>query len=138
MFAPSFWDHLEDRLNLAVFDTNQEIRQMNLRLRDLALSREKHVTPLPAAQPIVQPIQTTEKPKMSVTGLQSGAFKAKLAEMKQKMLDAQNQGLAQVDAAQTEAKNEIDTAIAGVASKIKSEVADALQEFSEFTNGGPA
>jgi hypothetical protein len=26
MFAPSFFEHLEDRLNLAVYDTNQEYR----------------------------------------------------------------------------------------------------------------
>lgn len=25
-FAPSFFEHLEDRLNLAVYDTNQELR----------------------------------------------------------------------------------------------------------------
>jgi hypothetical protein len=36
MFAPSFYDHLEDRLNLAVYDTNQEHRAMKRRLLEAA------------------------------------------------------------------------------------------------------
>jgi hypothetical protein len=41
-------------------------------------------------------------------------------------------------AAKDEAASEIKNTISGVKAKIKSEVSDALQEFSEFTNGGPA
>jgi type IV secretory pathway TrbL component len=37
MFAPSFWDHLSDRLELAVYDTNAEYRAS---LMDPALDQE--------------------------------------------------------------------------------------------------
>lgn len=78
----------------------------------------------------------TGKP-MSITGLQSGAFKSLLAEMKQEIAAAQNQGVADVKAAKDAATVEIKTTISSVKAKIESEVSDALQEFAEFTNGGP-
>jgi tagatose-1,6-bisphosphate aldolase non-catalytic subunit AgaZ/GatZ len=78
------------------------------------------------------------KRTMSITGLQSGAFRAMLDEMKAEIAAAQNDGVAQVKAAKDEAKTEISTTIANVKAKVKSEVADALQEFAAFTNGGPA
>lgn len=52
-FAPSFFDQLSDRFQLAVYDTNQELRQrrlaklleevepMNIRLRELMQAREE-------------------------------------------------------------------------------------------------
>ena len=115
---------------------------MNIRLKELEEAREAAGRgtnqPLPSVDIApAKPVQTGIR-TMSITGLQSGAFKAKLAEMKQKMVDAQNAGLAKVDAAQVAAAADIDTAIAGVATKIKAEVDDALQEFATFTNGGPA
>lgn len=76
--------------------------------------------------------------KMSITGLKSGAFQDMLVKMRQEIADAQNQGVNDVMAAKDQAAAEIKSTIAGVKDKIKSEVADALQEFSEFTNGGPA
>lgn len=81
---------------------------------------------------------TDEKPRMSITGLQSGAFKSLLADMKQEIATAQTQGIADVKAAGDAAAGQIKTTIAGVKAKISSEVSDALQEFAEFTNGGPA
>jgi hypothetical protein len=79
-----------------------------------------------------------EKPKpMSITGLKSGAFKAMLEEMKSEIGNLQSQGVADVKAATVEAATEIKTTVDNVKAKLKSEVADALQEFSEFTNGGP-
>lgn len=83
-------------------------------------------TPVPGAKP------------MSITGLQSGAFAGKLADMRQKIADAQNQGLAKIDGAQVAAAAKVDAAIAGVTAKVDKEVEDALQEFATFTNGGPA
>lgn len=74
---------------------------------------------------------------MSITGLQSGSFRAMLDEMRKDIAEAQNQGVAEVKAAHSEAAAEIKTTIANVKAKIKSEVSDALQEFAEFTNGGP-
>lgn len=77
----------------------------------------------------------TQGKDMSITGLQSGAFKLLLAEMKQEIAAAQTQGIADVKAAKNSAATEIKNTIASVKSRIKSEVSDALQEFSEFTNG---
>jgi hypothetical protein len=80
-----------------------------------------------------------EKKTMSITGLKSGAFQDMLAQMRKEIADAQNQGVADEHGnAKDQAAAEIKTTISGVKDKIKSEVADALQEFSEFTNGGPA
>lgn len=75
---------------------------------------------------------------MSITGLQSGAFQAKLAEMRQKVADSQNKGLAKIDAAVTAGVAEMDAAAEGAAAKANKEIADALQEFGLTTNGGPA
>lgn len=86
----------------------------------------------------VQPIETPKNPSMSITGLKSGAFQDMLAQMRKEIAEAQNDGVAQVGAAKDQAKAEIQNTISGVKDKIKSEVSDALQEFSEFTNGGPA
>ena len=61
-----------------------------------------------------------------------------LEAMRKEIADAQNQGVKDVMAAKDEAASEIKNTISGVKAKIKTEVADALQEFSEFTNGGPA
>lgn len=79
----------------------------------------------------------TEKPKMSITGLKSGAFKAMLEQMKAEIGDIQSQGVADVKAATIEASTEIKATVNNVKAKLKSEVAEALQEFAEFTNGGP-
>lgn len=75
---------------------------------------------------------------MSITGLKSGAFKAMLDEMKSEIGGLQNQGVADVKAATAEAAAEIKSTVENVKAKIKAEVSDALQDFSEFTNGGPA
>jgi hypothetical protein len=75
---------------------------------------------------------------MSITGLKSGAFKAMLEEMKTEIGALQGQGVADVKAATAEAANEIKSTVDNVKAKLKAEVADALQEFSEFTNGGPS
>lgn len=91
---------------------------------------------LPTVDFAPQP-QASTKP-MSITGLQSGAFKSMLEDLKKEIAAAQNQGVADVVAAKDAAKTEITNTIAGVKDKIKSEVSDALQEFAQFTNGGPA
>jgi hypothetical protein len=84
----------------------------------------------------IRPTQQ-KNPSMSITGLKSGAFKAMLEEMKSEIGNLQSQGVADVKAATVEAATEIQTTVNNVKAKLKSEVADALQEFSEFTNGGP-
>lgn len=78
------------------------------------------------------------KVSMSITGLQQGAFAAKLADLKKKMSDKQNAGIAQIDSAITAAAQKVDDAVAGVNAKIDAEVSNSLQEFAQFTNGGPS
>lgn len=171
MFPPSFFEQLEDRLNLAVFDTNAEFR-MQKSFDTLKISKDElqkqidagdkeagttdkttrwegetlivdwpatptTVTEISPSVAIKTTTTTTRQQSMSITGMQSGAFQAKLAEMKQKMIAAQNAGLAKIDAAQTAAAAKVDAAVTGVASKIDSEVSDALHEFAQFTNGAP-
>lgn len=92
--------------------------------------------PIPATVP-ASPFVTAEKPTMSITGLQSGAFQAKLAEMRQKIADSQAKGLAKIDAAVTAGAAELDAAADGAAAKANKEIANALQEFGLTTNGGP-
>lgn len=84
------------------------------------------------------PIDYAETPSMSVTGLQSGAFQAKLAEMRAKMANKQTEALGKIDAAVTAGGAQMDDAVNGVTAKVDKEIADALQEFSFTTNGGPA
>lgn len=79
-----------------------------------------------------------KRESMSITGLQSGAFEAKLAEMRKKIADGQNQALAKIDGAVTEGNAKIDAAAEGVKAKVTKEIEDALQEFALTTNGGPA
>lgn len=79
----------------------------------------------------------TEAKRMSITGLQSGAFQAKLAELKQRMAERQNQALAAIDAKVTEGSARLQEAADGAAAKIEKEISDALHEFAESTNGGP-
>lgn len=75
---------------------------------------------------------------MSITGLKTGAFKSMLDDLKSEIGNLQDQGVADVKAATAEAAAEIKATVDNVKAKIKAEVADAIQEFSEFTNGGPA
>lgn len=75
---------------------------------------------------------------MSITGFQSGAFEAKMAEIKQRMVDKQAQGLAKIDGKVTAGAAKLDEAVDGVAAKIDAEVDAQLAEFAKFTNGGPA
>lgn len=86
---------------------------------------------------LANPWAEPKRQNMSITGLKSGAFEAKLAEMKQKLIDKQMQGLAKIDGAERAAAVKIDAATSGAAAKIDKEVEDALAEFAAFTNGGP-
>lgn len=133
MFPPSFFDHLEDRLNLAVYDTNEEYR-MNIRLRDLALSRLK--TPLPERPALIEQPKKIER-TMSFTGFQPGAIRAALDAAKQKSQGKLNAAMAKLAEAQTKAEA-VPEAIHQVAAKMEKEADDALQELAQFTNGGPA
>jgi hypothetical protein len=112
----SFLDALEDRLNLAVFDIN-----------------ESHRMGLPDAGSI----WNNEQEQMSITGLKSGAFQDSLAAMRQRLIDKQAAGVAVIHTAAATAEAQINEAVTNAESKVTKEVADALQEFAQFTNGGP-
>ncbi len=86
---------------------------------------------------IANPFIPTENIQMSITGLQSGAFQSKLAEMRQKIAEKQAQALAKIDGTVTDGLARIEAAAAGATAKATKEIEDALQEFAEHTNGGP-
>jgi hypothetical protein len=111
--------------------------EMNIRLRELANWREKqHETPLPEA-PVLVPANPTPQraPSMSITGLTSGAFQAKLDEIRKRIADEQTKGLTQIDTAVTAGAAQMDAAVKDVTTKVQTEISDALQEFAQFTNG---
>lgn len=83
-----------------------------------------------------KPIDTA--PTSNITGLLSGAFKDKLAEMRLKIADRQKQALAKIDGAVMNGAMKIEAAAEDVASKVDKEISAALQEFAQHTNGGPA
>ncbi len=87
---------------------------------------------------IANPFIPTANIQMSITGLQSGAFQAKLAEMRQKIADKQAQALAKIDGTVTDGLARLEAAADGATAKAHKEIEDALQEFAEHTNGGPA
>ncbi len=145
-FPPSFFEHLEDRLNLAVYDLNQELRgaEMNIRLRELLQSREKS-TPLPPVSPVAPsvsgptlPAVKIERKTMSVTGIQSGAFQAALAKMRQDIADRQTEALGKIATAVVSGAAKMNAAVDDVVAKADKEVDAALHEFAQFTNGPEA
>jgi hypothetical protein len=79
-----------------------------------------------------------ENPKMSITGLKSGAFHGTIEALRQRLIDKQNQGAAKIAAAGEMGAAKIDQAVNSAEAKIDKEVSEVLQDFSEFTNGGPA
>lgn len=85
-----------------------------------------------------QPITEKEIQKMSITGLQGGVLKAKLSEIKQNAQKRLADGIARIEGAHTSGLARVDAEMDGVVKKINKEIDDQLQEFAEFTNGGPA
>lgn len=83
-----------------------------------------------------KPIDTA--PTSNITGLLSGAFKDKLAEMRLKIADRQKQALAKIDGAVVNGAAKMEAAADDVARKVDQEISAALQEFAIHTNGGPA
>jgi molybdopterin-biosynthesis enzyme MoeA-like protein len=85
----------------------------------------------------VKPEKPEEKP-MSITGLQEGAFQAKLAEMRKKIAETQLNSLSHMDSVVSAGTAKIEEAAKKAAAKAQKEIDDALQEFATMTNGGPA
>ena len=160
-------DALEDSLKLALIDENWKNRvgrQAELRARfnapDLTLrfqgpfqiiNLEGHEITAGALSTDDQiaaeiervrgpkpPPLPTEKSNMSITGLKSGAFQNTIEALRQRLIDKQTQGAAKIAAAGEQGAAKIDEAVNNAEAKIDKEVSEVLQDFSEFTNGGPA
>jgi hypothetical protein len=167
MLTPNDLEWYAARLSIAVYDTIRETPEMSvLGLKDALKDipgidsltvgyshngnqlitvggKTLEVGPMASNEEIRLALQNpfirTENTKiMSITGLQSGAFQAKLAEMRQKIANSQAAGLAKIDAAVTDGAAQLDAAAEGAAAKANKEISDALQEFGLTTNGGPA
>lgn len=159
-------DWLAARLSIAVYDVNRTTPEMSafelraalkgvegsenlvvsyapngnqiIRIGDKTLEVGPMASNDEIAAALQNPFIRTENTKMSVTGLQQGAFEAKLAEMRQKIADKQSQAINKIDGAVTAGLSKMDAAADGVVAKAEKEIESALQEFAPFTNGGPA
>ena len=74
---------------------------------------------------------------MSVSGYEPGAIRAKLDALKKQGKDRRDQAIAKLDEAGKK-HEDVSAEIERVATQIEKEADAALQEFSEFSNGGPA
>jgi hypothetical protein len=159
-------DWFAARLSIAVYDVNRispemSVLELKAALRDIVGSDQLTISYAPNGNQLIEidgrtievgpmasndeirvalqnPFIRTENTKMSITGLQSGAFQEKLAEMRQKIANAQAQGLSKIDGVVTAGTAKLDEAAQGAAAKAQKEIDDALQEFATMTNGGPA
>lgn len=142
----SVFDRLESELAIGLYVEQHKLArrrltgllreaEMNMRLRDLIKAKEGG-TPLPVVE--MNKSAVIERKPMSITGIQSGAFQAKLAEMRQKIADKQTEALTKIDGAVASGAAKMHAAVDGVIAKADKEVDDALHEFAQFTNGGPA
>jgi hypothetical protein len=85
---------------------------------------------------LLNPFVRTENTKMSISGYEPGAIKARLEALKKAGKDRRDQAIAKLDEAGK--KHEaVSEEIERVAATIEKEADAALQEFSEFSNGGP-
>jgi hypothetical protein len=83
------------------------------------------------------PFIRTENTKMSISGYEPGAIRAKLEALKKNGKERRDAALAKLDDAG--AKHEaVSAEIEKVATQIEKEADAAIAEFASFTNGGPA
>jgi hypothetical protein len=129
-----FLYRFEDEINRARYEIDEKYHmgQAELRARHLLAAAMEQINNA------TQPPPLPETPSMSITGLQQGAIQAKLAEVRQKAQERLNQGLNKIGSAQEQGLAKVDQAVDGVVEKINKEVDDQLQEFAQYTNGGPA
>ena len=159
MLSPNELDWFAARLAIAVYDTNNESPEMaiwELRKAFPGLQtvsptsdgtqvfhfedRDLEVGPMASHDEIrtalENPFIRTENTKMSVTGYKPGAIKAALEAAKKQAQEELTAAMGTLSEAQVKAA-EVPAAIKAVAGQIKKEAEDALQEFAEYTNGGP-
>jgi hypothetical protein len=83
------------------------------------------------------PFIRTENTKMSISGYEPGAIRAKLEALKKNGKERRDAALAKLDDAG--AKHEaVSAEIEKVATQIEKEADAAIAEFASFTNGGPS
>lgn len=106
--------------------------------RALNIEKINGTAETPTELPKVDIAPAVQVASSNITGLQSGAFQAKLVEMRQKIADRQKQALAKIDSAVVTGAAKMDAAAEDVAVKVGKEISAALQEFAQHSNGGPA
>lgn len=120
---------LELQLESATYYEN-----MNIRLRELIASREPHITPVPAAEPIAP--QLIGK-KMSVIGLQTNVIQAAIEKAKARLVAKTNEGVSKIDTVTAAGEAKIDGVTSNLAAQIDKEIEDQVSAFVTMTNGGP-
>ena len=148
------------RLSIAVYDTNRETPEMAIwelkqafpGLQTISTAgngnqvlhfedRDLEVGPMASNDEIraalENPFIRTENTKMSISGYEPGAIRAKLDALKKQGKDRRDAAIAKLDEAGK--KHEaVSEEIERVAGQIEKEADAAIAEFAEFTNGGPA
>jgi hypothetical protein len=153
-------DWLAARLAIAVYDTNKESPEMAMwelkqafpGLQTISTTpsgnqifhfpdRDLEVGPMASNSEIAvalnNPFIKTENTKLSISGYEPGAIRARLDALKKSGKDRRDQAIAKLDEAGK--KHEaVSEEIERVAGQLEKEADAALQEFAEFSNGGPA
>lgn len=61
-----------------------------------------------------------------------------MAQLRKRVADKQMQGIAKIGNAVTAGEAKIDAAVANIEAKVDKEISASLQEFAQYSNGGPA
>jgi DNA anti-recombination protein RmuC len=153
-------DWFAARLSIAVYDTNRETPEMAMWELQQAFpglqtitttkdgrqilhfeDRDLEVGPMASNAEIAAALQNpfirTENTKMSISGYEPGAIRARLEAIKKTGKDRRDAAIAKLDEAGKK-HEQVSEEIERVATAMEKEAEAALQEFSEFSNGGPA
>jgi ribosomal 50S subunit-associated protein YjgA (DUF615 family) len=74
---------------------------------------------------------------MSISGYEPGAIKAKMAAIKERGKQRRDEAIAKLEGA-GQKHEAVSEEIERIATQLEKEADDALQEFAESSNGGPA
>lgn len=159
MLSGNDLDWLAARLTIAVYDVTRttpemamwELKQAFPGLQTISTApngnqifhfpdRDLEVGPMASndeiAAALANPWIRTENTKMSISGYEPGAIRARLDAIKKAGKERRDQAIAKLDAAGTK-HEEVSAEIERVATIMEKEADAALQEFAEFSNGGP-
>lgn len=100
-------------------------------------SRSVEVNPMASTEEIERALTNPwAKDTTKMSGFEPGSIKAKLEALKHKAQEARLSCLAKLDEAGTK-HDAVNAEIERIAAEASKEADDALQEFAQFTNGGP-